>query len=70
LPSKKARPFKLRADLGVSLLKRRRMKLGKYDIPIKIKISGIQLAEFQKHSWYMIEAFGLDTKVDKKKSTF
>ena len=39
------------------------MKPGKNDIPIKIKISGIQLDELQKHSWHMIEAFGLDTRV-------
>jgi hypothetical protein len=39
------------------------MKPGKKDIPIKIKISGIQLDELQRHSWHMIEAFGLDTKV-------
>jgi len=39
------------------------MKPGKRDIPVKIKISGRQLEEFQKHSWQMIEAFGLDTKI-------
>jgi hypothetical protein len=43
------------------------MKPGKNDIPIKIKISGIQLDELQKHSWHMIEAFGLDTRVDNYK---
>jgi hypothetical protein len=43
------------------------MKPGKNDIPIKIKISGIQLEELQKHSWHMIEAFGLDTKVENYK---
>ena len=39
------------------------MKPGKNDIPIKVKISGLQLEELQKHTWHMIEAFGLDTKV-------
>jgi hypothetical protein len=43
------------------------MKPGKRDIPIKIKISGRQLSELQKHSWQMIEAFGLDTKIDNYK---
>lgn len=43
------------------------MKPGKNDIPIKIKISGVQLDELQKHSWHMIEAFGLDTRVDNYK---
>jgi hypothetical protein len=39
------------------------MKPGKRDIPVKIKISGRQLFELQKHAWQMIEAFGLDTKI-------
>lgn len=39
------------------------MKPGKNDIPIKVKISGLQLEELQKHSCHMIEAFGLDTRV-------
>jgi len=43
------------------------MKPGKRDIPIKIKISGRQLMELQKQSWNMIEAFGLDTKIDNYK---
>jgi hypothetical protein len=43
------------------------MKPGKRDIPIKIKISGRQLSELQKHTWKMIEAFGLDTKIDNYK---
>ena len=40
------------------------MKPGRNDIPIKIKISGRQLEELQKYTWQMIEAFGLDTKID------
>ncbi|MDP2786971.1 MAG: hypothetical protein Q8O79_02700 [Pseudomonadota bacterium] len=43
------------------------MKPGKKDIPIKIRISGVQLSELQKHSWHMIEAFGLDARVDNYK---
>jgi hypothetical protein len=43
------------------------MKPGKRDIPIKIKISGRKLSELQKHTWQMIEAFGLDTKIDNYK---
>lgn len=39
------------------------MKPGKNDIPVKIKISGRQLEELQRHSWHMIEAFGLDSRV-------
>ena len=40
------------------------MKPGRNDLPIKIKISGRQLEELQKYTWQMIEAFGLDTKID------
>jgi hypothetical protein len=43
------------------------MKPGKKDIPIRIKISGIQLDELQRHSWHMCEAFGLDTRIDNYK---
>jgi len=43
------------------------MKPRKNDIPVKIKISGMQLEELKKHSCHMIEAFGLDTKVENYK---
>jgi hypothetical protein len=43
------------------------MKPGKRDIPIKIKISGRRLVELQKHTWKMMEAYGLDTKIDNYK---
>jgi hypothetical protein len=43
------------------------MKPGKNDIPVKIKISGRQLSELQKHTWQMCEAYGLDTKIDNYK---
>jgi len=45
------------------------MKPGKYDIPIKVKISGRQLTELQKHTWQMCEAFGLDRKIENYKGT-
>jgi hypothetical protein len=43
------------------------MKPGKNDIPVKVKITGLQLEELQKHTWHMIEAFGLDTKIENYK---
>jgi len=45
------------------------MKPGKNDIPIMRKISGRQLVEFQKHTWQMCEAFGLDSKIDNYKGS-
>ncbi len=45
------------------------MKPGKRDIPVKIKISGRQLSELQRHTWHMIEAFGLDSKIDNVKAS-
>ena len=45
------------------------MKPGKNDIPVKLKISGKQLQELQKHTWQMCEAFGLDRKIENYKGT-
>ncbi len=45
------------------------MKPGKNDVPIKLKISGRQLEELQKHTWQMCEAFGLDSKIENYKGT-
>lgn len=45
------------------------MKPGKNDVPIKLKISGRQLEELQKHTWQMCEAFGLDSKIEDYKGT-
>ncbi len=45
------------------------MKPGKNDIPVKVKISGRQLEELQKHTWQMCEAFGLDNKIENYKGT-
>ena len=43
------------------------MKPGKYDIPIKCRISGTQLKELRKHTGHMCEAYGLDRKIGKYK---
>jgi len=43
------------------------MKPGKNYIPVKVKITGLQLEELQKHTWHMIEAFCLHTKVENYK---
>ncbi len=45
------------------------MKPEKNDIPVRRKITGIQLAELQKHTWQMGEAFGLDGRLDAHKGT-
>jgi len=45
------------------------MKPGKNDIPVRLKISGKQLKELQKHTWQMCEAFGLDVKIENYKGT-
>ena len=45
------------------------MKPGKNDIPVKVKISGRQLSELQRHTWQMCEAFGLDRKIENYKGT-
>ncbi len=45
------------------------MKPGINDIPIKVKISGRQLDELQRHTWQMCEAFGLDRKIENYKGT-
>ncbi len=45
------------------------MKPGKNDLPVKIKISGRQLSELQRHTWHMCEAFGLDRKVENYKGS-
>ena len=39
------------------------MKPGKRDIPVRVKISGVQLDELKKYTGDMIEAFGLDKKI-------
>lgn len=41
------------------------MKLGSKDKPYKILITGPELAELKKFTWDMIEAFGLDRRIEK-----
>ena len=41
------------------------MKPGTKDIKLEILISGKELSELQRHSWQMVEAFGLDRRIEK-----
>ena len=41
------------------------MRPGSRDIKLQILISGEELSELQRHSWQMVEAFGLDRRVEK-----
>ena len=41
------------------------MKPGSKDIKLNILISGKELSELKRHSWQMVEAFGLDRKIEK-----
>ena len=43
------------------------MKPGSKDIKTNILISGQELTELKRHSGMMIEAFGLDSKIEKYK---
>ena len=45
------------------------MKPGSKDIKINILISGEELIELKRHSWLMVEAFGLDSRIEKYKGT-
>ena len=45
------------------------MKPRKCDIPIRVRISGIQLKELQKYTGDMCEAYGLDNKIEGYKGT-
>lgn len=45
------------------------MKIPKNEIPAKVKISGMQLEELQKHAYQLTEAFGLDSKIENYKGT-
>ncbi|WP_289022482.1 hypothetical protein [Desulfobacter postgatei] len=40
------------------------MKPGSKDKKIKISISGKELSELQRHTWLMVEAFGLDRRIE------
>jgi len=41
------------------------MKPGSKDIKLEILISGNELSELQRHSGQMVEAFGLDRRIEK-----
>ncbi len=43
------------------------MKPGSKDIKLEILISGEELSELQRHSCHMVEAFGLDRRIDNYK---
>ncbi len=45
------------------------MKPGKNDHPVKIKITGRQLEELQRHTGGMCEAYGLDRKIEQYKGS-
>ena len=40
------------------------MRPGSKDKKIKILISGKELSELQRHTWSMVEAFGLDRRIE------
>ncbi len=41
------------------------MKAGSRDTKIHMLITGDELAELQRHTWQMAEAFGLDSKIER-----
>jgi len=41
------------------------IKPGANDQKVFILITGDQLAELQRHSWLIADAFGLDTRIEK-----
>ena len=41
------------------------MKPGSRDIKLEILITGKELSELKRHSWQMVEAFGLDKRIEK-----
>ncbi len=41
------------------------MKPGPKDIKLEILIFGKELSELKRHSWQMVEAFGLDRRIEK-----
>ncbi len=45
------------------------MKPGSRDIRINILISGEELTELKRHAWMMVEAFGLDSRIENYKGT-
>ena len=45
------------------------MKPRSRDIKINILISGDELTELKRHAWMMVEAFGLDSRIENYKGT-
>ena len=45
------------------------MKPGSRDIRHKVKITGDELEELKRHAYSMVEAFGLDRKIEAYKGT-
>ena len=45
------------------------MKLGSKDKAYKILIAGPELEELKRHTWEMVEALGLDRKIEQYKGT-
>ncbi|MDA3925926.1 MAG: hypothetical protein PF904_14615 [Kiritimatiellae bacterium] len=45
------------------------MKPGTRDVKVHILITGVELAELQRRSWQMVEAFGLDSRIEEYKGT-
>jgi len=43
------------------------MKPGSRDIKVNMLIMGEELEELQKHTWSMVEAFGLDRRIEQYK---
>ncbi len=41
------------------------MKAGSRDTKVHMLITGDELAELQRHAWQMVEAFGLDSKIER-----
>ena len=40
------------------------MKPGSRDIKYTILITGLELEELQRHTWHMVESFGLDRRIE------
>ena len=41
------------------------MKTGSRDTKVHMLITGEELVELQRHTWQMVEAFGLDSKIER-----
>ncbi len=41
------------------------MKPGSGDIKVQILIDGEELAELKRHTWLMVEAYGLDSRIER-----